>query len=391
MKILFYRYGSICEPDIIEAFEELGHTVNQITEEITNKDISFGNCARLVSQSLLSRPKDCVFTINFFPAISDVCNIFKIPYISWIVDSPVMELFTKSIQNPWNRVFLFDREQYREIAPLNPNCVFHFPLAANVAQKQHTIKQSTPSQRQHFCSDVSFVGSLYTEKCPYDKVSNLPPHIEGYLNGIMAAQEKVYGYYFIEEVLTDEVIDEFQKHLPGFYQSPLDNFLTDKTTISQLYIGNKISALERIHVMESLSKHFPIDLYTGSDTSTLPNVHNRGFAKTLTEMPIIFHESKINLNITSKAIRSGIPLRVFDIMACEGFVLSNYQPELAEFFQAGIEFDYYTSIEELIEKTDYYLNHEKERNEIAHNAFEKVEKKYSYMIRLSKLLKLAFT
>lgn len=390
MKILFYRYGSICEPDIIESFEELGHTVSQITEEITNKDVSFGNCARLVSQALLSHPQDCVFTINFFPAISDVCNIFKIPYISWVVDSPVMELFTKSIQNPWNRVFLFDREQYREIAPLNPDCVFHFPLAVNVAHKQNTIKQSTPSQRQHFCSDVSFVGSLYTEKCPYDKVSNLPPHIEGYLNGIMAAQEKVYGYYFIEEVLTDEVINEFIKHLPGFYQSPLDNFLTDKTTISQLYIGNKISALERIHVMESLSKHFPIDLYTGSDTSTLPKVHNRGFAKTLTEMPIIFHESKINLNITSKAIRSGIPLRVFDIMACEGFVLSNYQPELAEFFQAGVEFDYYTSIEELIEKTDYYLNHEKERKEIAHNAFEKVEKEYSYLVRLSELIKIAF-
>lgn len=75
MKILFYRYGSICEPDIIEAFEELGHSISQITEEITNKDISWGNSARLVSQTLLSHPQDCVFTINFFPAISDVCNI----------------------------------------------------------------------------------------------------------------------------------------------------------------------------------------------------------------------------------------------------------------------------------------------------------------------------
>ena len=37
MKILFYRYGSICEPDIIKGFEDLGHTVTQITEEITNK------------------------------------------------------------------------------------------------------------------------------------------------------------------------------------------------------------------------------------------------------------------------------------------------------------------------------------------------------------------
>lgn len=185
-----------------------------------------------------------------------------------------MELFTKSIQNPWNHVFLFDREQYREIAPLNPDCVYHFPLAVNVTHKQNTIKQATPTQCQHFCSDVSFVGSLYTEKCPYDKVTNLPPHIEGYLNGIMAAQEKIYGYYFIEEVLTDEVISEFKKHLLGYYQCPLDNFLTDRLTISQLYIGNKLSALERIHVMEALSEHFYIDLYTGSDTSSLPKVHN---------------------------------------------------------------------------------------------------------------------
>lgn len=37
MKILFYRYGSICEPDILEAAQELGHTVTIIDEEISNK------------------------------------------------------------------------------------------------------------------------------------------------------------------------------------------------------------------------------------------------------------------------------------------------------------------------------------------------------------------
>lgn len=391
MNVLFYRYGSICEPDILDTLNELGHSTTQITEEIYNKDLSWGDSARLVSQTLLSQPHDCVFTINFFPAISDVCNIFKIPYISWIVDSPVMELFTKSIQNPCNRVFCFDRAQYWDIAHLNPGHIFHYPLAVNVRDKQHVIQNAARSLRQQFQSDVSFVGSLYTEKCPYDKLKSISAYAEGYLNGIMAAQEKVYGYYFIEELLTDDIIDEFKKNLEGYYQSPFQNFLTDKITISQLYIGNKISALERVHVMEALSGHFPVDLYTGSDTSGLPKVHNRGFAKTLTEMPIIFNESKINLNITSKAIRSGIPLRVFDIMACEGFVLSNYQPELAELFVPGEEFDYYTSQEELIEKTNYYLQHEAERKEIAHNAFEKVANEYNYLKRFDELLQIALS
>ena len=140
MKILFYRYGSICEPDIISGFQELGFTISQITEEITNKELTWKESTKLVSQYLLEHPQDCVFTINFFPHISEVCNIFKIPYISWIVDSPVMELFTKPIQNPCNRIFLFDKEQYREIEPLNPGHVFHFPLAANVKQKQGVIQ-----------------------------------------------------------------------------------------------------------------------------------------------------------------------------------------------------------------------------------------------------------
>lgn len=391
MKILFYRYGSICEPDILEAAQELGHTVTIINEEISNKNISFADTARLVGNSLLSHSQDCVFTINFFPSISDVCNIFKIPYISWIVDSPVMELFTKSIQNSWNRVFLFDRIQYQEIVQLNPGHIFHFPLAVNINSKQNIIQKASSSLRKKYSSDISFVGSLYSEKCPYDKLTNISDYAKGYLDGIMEAQLKVYGYYFIDETLTEEIIEEFKQHMPNYYECPLDNFLTDKITISQLYIGNKITALERALTIQTLSTYFSVDLYTGSNTSALPNVNNRGFAKTLTEMPIIFHESKINLNTTSKPIRSGIPLRVFDIMGCEGFVLSNYQPELIELFEPGVDFDYYTSMDELVEKTNYYLTHDAERKEISHNGFIKVSKSYNYIIRFKRLLDMAFS
>lgn len=391
MKILFYRYGSICEPDIIEGFEELGHTVSQITEEITNKNLAFGDSARIVSEYLMNHPHDLVFTINFFPIISDVCNIFKIPYICWTVDSPVMEIFAKSIQNPCNRIFLFDREQYNEIASLNPGHVFHFPLAVNVTSKQSAIKNATPKDLERFSSYVSFVGSLYTEKCPYDKLKNPPEYLSGYLNGLMEAQLKVYGFYFIEDLLSDTIIDTFKEHMPHFYTYPFETFLTDRKTLAQLYIGNKITAMERLRTAELLSTHFSFDLYTGSDTSSLPLAHNKGLAKTLTEMPIIFHQSKINLNTTSKAIRSGLPLRLFDILGCGGFALTNYQAELPEFFNLGQDLVAYGSLEELKELTAYYLDHEKERQEIAYNGYETVVRNYTYPIRLEKMLMLAYS
>lgn len=391
MKILLYRYGSICEPDIVSGFEELGFEVTQITKEMENKDFVFSESVKYVSQFLLDHPHDCVFSINFFPQISEVCNIFHIPYICWIVDSPVLELFTKSIQNPCNRVFIFDREQYLEIAPLNPGNIFHFPLAVNIASKQNTIQHTTAKMRHRFASDISFVGSLYTEKNPYDKLQNAPDYLHGYLDGLMEAQLLIYGHYFVEELLNDEIVEQFKKYHISFYQSPFENFLTDKKILSQLYIGNKITTLERIRTFQTLSEHYSVDLYTGSDTSLLPHIHNRGFAKTLTEMPVIFHESKININTTSKPIRSGIPLRVFDIMGCEGFVLSNYQNELFELFEPGSEFDFYGSMEELEEKAAYYLNHDKQRKEIAHNGFEKVRDSYNYPLRLAQLMELAYS
>lgn len=390
MKLLFYRYGSICEPDIIDGFHELGHSIEEITVEITNKSLPPQESIQIVSNALLEHPVDFVFSINFFPFLSEVCHIFKLPYLCWTVDSPVMELFATSITHPCNRIFLFDRAQYEEIAPLNPGNVFHLPLAVNIKQKQRRIHASSAAMRKKFTSDVSFVGSLYTEKCPYDKLNHPSAYLSGYLNGLMEAQLRIYGGFIIEELLTDGIVEEFKAHLPGFFSYPFDSYLTDKKTMAQLYIGNKISAMERLRVMELLSARFSVDLYTASDTSSLPNIHNRGLAKTLEEMPVIFAQSKINLNISSKSIRSGIPLRIFDILGCGGFVLTNFQPELPEFFTPGQDLVYYENLEDLAEKTDYYLHHEEERREIAENGFATVKKYHTYPIRLEQMLHIAF-
>lgn len=107
MKILFYRYGSICEPDIIEAMKHLGHEVFCINLEITDKNIPTQTVIKHVSDTLLSSSFDCIFSINFYPVLSEICNIMKLPYICWTVDSPVMELYSDSYSNEWTRYFSF--------------------------------------------------------------------------------------------------------------------------------------------------------------------------------------------------------------------------------------------------------------------------------------------
>lgn len=168
----------------------------------------------------------------------------------------------------------------------------------------------------------------------------------------MQTQLKIYGYYFIEDLLNDSLIESYRNCNPDFFFFPADSYLTDRITLSLYYIGNKITALERDTTMRLLSENFSTTIYTGSDTSMYPKLHNRGFAKTLTEMPVIFHESKININTTSKPIRSGLPLRIWDILGSGGFVLSNYQSEIPDLLQIGEHLDTYGSMEELLENVN---------------------------------------
>lgn len=390
MKILFYRYGSICEPDILMTFMEYGFEVTEIIEEIHNKDFSPKEGVTLVSETLLETPHDCVFSVNFYPFLAEVCNIMKIRYLCWVVDSPVIELYSTSVRHPWNRIFLFDRTLYREISPLNPDCVFYLPLAVNAAQKQRAIAQASENKRARFRSDLSFVGSLYTEKNPYAQIRDLPQRLLGYLDGLMEAQLLVYGYYFIDDVLTDSHIQTIRQHAADFPDLPFGSGQTDRALISQLYIGSQITSMERTRMLSALSGKFAVDLYTGSDTSALPHVCARGRVKTQTEMPLIFHESRINLNMTAKSIRSALPLRIWDILGCGGFCLTNYQTEIEEYFAVGEEIETYTSRDELLDKCAYYLEHENLRREIAANAYEKVIQKHTYLIRLGTLMELAF-
>ncbi len=391
MNILFYRYGSICEEDILKCFKESGHKCITIEDEISNKSITGADTLRLVDEALSNGSYDCVFTVNFYPSISDLCNIYHIRYICWTVDSPVLELFSESICNPWNRVFVFDRAQYEDIRHLNPKCIFHYPLAVDAGSKQNVIRSSIDDKSaERFKCDVSFVGSLYSEKDPMNDLTDPPERLRGYLESLCESQLRVYGCYFVQDVLSDEMAEEFVSSVKDYYRMKAKNHLTDKTVISQYYIGNHITSMERQRLISTIAERFPIDVYTRSDTSAIPKAGIKGGCETLTEMPVIFHESSININPTSKAIRSGVPLRVFDIFACEGFMISNYQPELCELFTPGEDFAYYESIEQAPDLIGYYLDHEKERKEMAYNAYTKVSTLYNYDIRLNRLLLTAF-
>ncbi|MCM1049039.1 MAG: DUF3880 domain-containing protein [Clostridiales bacterium] len=389
MEILIYRYNSICEPDIIQVFESFGITVHREEMEMTDKGVTPARCAEKITEWILTHKLSFIFSINFYPAISYTCNRLKVPYVCWSVDSPVAELFSNALKNEWNRIFLFDRAQYEFFRPYNPEHIYYLPLAVNVKRLENVIMGMTQEDYNQYDSDVSFVGSLYSEKCIYDTLS-LSDYTKGYVNGLIQAQMKVYGYNFIYDVLPTQIINEIAAADPNFYKGQ-DVFLdTDRYLVAHRYIGMKLANVERIATLNMLSEHFNVSLYTRSDASMLPKVHVKGGVNTLTQMPKVFQASRINLNMTMRPIETGLSLRIWDILGSGGFLLTNYQAEIPEYFEIGRDLEVYESMEDLKYKVDYYLHHEAQRIEIALNGYEKTAAHHTYEMRLATMLKILF-
>lgn len=387
MEILFYRYNSICEPAVISAFQSFGITVHTEEMEMHDKQITPKRCAEAVSRWILKRPLAFVFSINFFPAISYTCERLKVPYVCWTVDSPVPELFSNALRNTYNRIFLFDRAQYDFFSPVNPPCIHYLPLAADVKHFENVVLSMTDEDYTAYGAEVSFVGSLYTEKCRYDSLT-LSDRTRGYVDGLMKAQLQVFGCNLIPDALTESVISEIASADPDFYHGEDLRDGAMRYLAAHQYIGMKLAALERERILKRLSDHFPVALYTRSDASSLPRVDCRGGVSTLTEMPKVFQASRINLNMTIRPIETGLSQRIWDVLACGGFLLTNYQAEIPDYFVVGKDLETYESMEELEEKVQYYLTHEEERIEIAISGYEKTAASHTYEMRLAQMIKI---
>lgn len=386
MKILFLDSPSYGKEDICEAYTALGYEViffnHPMLYEYNNREFNL-----YFDELISSDSYQFVFSFNFFPAISAGCQRNHLKYVSFVYDSPQVALYSYTIINPCNYVFLFDKTLFYSLKNEGIETVYYLPLCVN-EKRLRALPNPSDADITRYSSDVSFVGSLYTEEHNlYDRMQTISEFTRGYLEGIMNAQRKVNGYFFIQELLTPEVLSDMKQAVP--YLTRPDGTESDAYIYANYFIARKLTFLERIDLLKNVSEHYQTKLFTFNQTPFLPECQNVGKVDYLNEMPQVFRHSKINLNITLRSIYSGIPLRAFDIMGSGGFLLSNYQEDFLDYFTPGEDFDYYDGVDDLLAKIDYYLSHEKERRQIAENAAHKVLTEHTYENRIQFMLKTA--
>lgn len=281
------------------------------------------------------------------------------------------------IYNPYNYIFHFDKYEVARLKKNGVSNVFHLPLAVNM-KRINTLLDNNPISDNDI-ENVTFMGNMYASAPDYEYLySHLDDYLKGCMDAIVDVQKVFQGGGMLDELLDDVVVNRINASVAFQYT---DEFKISNKDIIENILYRKISGDDRKRIIKRIADKYKITLYTNTEKSAVVNNSNIDYRGTLdyyNNMSVVFRNSKINLNITIRSIRTGIPLRAMDIMASGGFLLSNYQEELAEYFIDGEDMVLYYDDEDMMNKIEYYLAHDEERKRIAENGCRKVADKYSY-------------
>lgn len=376
-RVLVYRWGALGDCAFLESMRGIGMECVEFTRKMEDYHAD-GEFAREMLAVVHEKQIEAVFSYDYFPLISMLCDMNHIPYVSWIYDCPMNTLMSGTLGKECNHIFCFDALYAEKLYDLGAKNVYHFPLAVEKGMLDHIVEREKedPAIRKKYGCDISFVGNLYNGDKNRLRQAEFSEYTKGYVEGLIKSQLLIFGYNLLADSLKQEVVEEIIDKCDLKLSS---NYISNPVQLAADAIGMEVTAREREQVIKMLGEKYSLDLYSSYPVEEAirgKHLREKGYADYEKEMPFIFHNSRINLNITSRTIQSGIPKRVLDILACGGFCLTNFQPEIAEYFEDGTDLVMFSGMADLSAKVSYYLEHEEKRKAIAEHGNCKVREQF---------------
>jgi hypothetical protein len=146
---------------------------------------------------------------------------------------------------------------------------------------------------------------------------------------------------------------------------PRQDFATKKYDVC--FMGN-VNSSNRLEALDRLFREFP-------------NFHyGKGLFNEIAEK---LGQSKVCFNIS---MTDDINMRTFEIMSTGSFCLTNWIPTIEDLFEDGKHLVLYRSLDEMIDKARYYIDHDEEREKIAQAGYEEVRAKHTILHRVKTML-----
>ena len=335
----------------------------------------------IITEILSFRP-DFILTVNHlgFDREGILTRFFtdiEMPYASWYVDSPVfiLEDFKKQI-SPYLTIFVWDTDYINDLKNQGFENVYPLPLATDPDIFKKTTGRSNPFQ--YLKCAVGFVGNSgekIISQC-MDEINQekLPKRLLDKIALQYIDSEK----RFVGDLELKLNNDEQQR-----YEWCMSN-MKDVIEPAVTWRATQIYRLACVEKLLSFAPHIHGDpgwkSFLNGDAVMQPELNY------YSELPFFYNVCKINFNTTSLQMKNGLNQRVFDVPACNAFLLTDYKAQIDEMFTEGSEVICYKHPDEIEGLTKFYLKNSSERKNIARKAYKRVLKDHTYIIRLNKLL-----
>lgn len=365
--IIDSRYHLI--EDLKRTFSQLGHQVHSVPM-LNDSEVMVKNVLRGLSEY----QPDFLMTINHFGfdeagTLGTILETLEIPIAVWYVDSPLFVLKASKVPAPKvSQIFSWEKA-YLDI--LQKSCIAEYlPLATD----PHTFSAS-PSVS---ATDLSFVGSSGSQ-------------VQAKWNDLISVDD-------------EDIVSQMAKSIRDGQLSPV-NYPPISHTHSSSKSGEKSQTTELQQTVDQLAaatwranSALRSQFVRCFSDMELKLYGDEGWAQMVPEIPVISHpsygpdlakiyrDSAVNLNITSLQMPTALNQRVFDVPAAGGFILTDTQDEVLELFQED-EIVTWSTFDEAIDKTKFYLRHEHRRIELIERCQRRVLADHTYSSRVAKIVK----
>ena len=183
------------------------------------------------------------------------------------------------------------------------------------------------------------------------------------------------------------------------------NQKTDNVTPDIVFVGRPLTD-RRLSILCEIIKNFPgkLGIYSykkhfdtsseeiekrGMLSSNLVNIYKNsymGFLETENELAKVYAGAKIVLNITMDQGLSSMNYRVLEVLASEGFLITDFKQDTSDYFTSNSELVFYKSQNELIDKISKYLSEDSLRGKIARNGKEKILQFHTFKQRAEEII-----
>jgi spore maturation protein CgeB len=355
--------------DVIQSAQAMGWSVQTLPIKLEGEAES--EMLKSLLMELVRFQPDFLLTINHIGfdeagVLAGILEDYGIPICSWFVDHP-LPILGGAEQNATSntQLFCYERTALPWLARIGFEDPRYLPTASNPEQFHPSKVDASISARMG--RPLNLVAGSWFQRARLDVTPE----------GAEFARQLAIGRTVDRKFLRDDLARLLEQNAPEHGRAL---FMAAQITLGEATLQSRVELVRELA---------DLGLVVYGDThweKLVEGVELPGAVHPTRELPSVFAGSDVNLNITAMQMPTALNKRVWDVPGSGGFLLTDSQADLFEFFETGVDVATFSCTEEAAEKARFYLDNPAARAKVAAAGFERVEKAHRTHHRLQSMV-----